>query len=215
MNKVFILGAKGQIGLTLTEILLSLSYEITLNEDEANIIALCVSSDLAKPYLENSNKILLNFTSTKIEKDNIINGIGCSTLSVLKPLFIIKELYPFIEDINVTTLFPQNALSKKSNLKNKNENIPVYTYNHNHQKEIESILKLRINMSHFITPVNKNITSSITIRFKKPIFLNDFMLKYYPCFTRDNITWNIISILDNLYEPVEYMIKKLKEKLEC
>ena len=210
-NKIFILGEAGQIGSVLKKTLEALNFEIVL-EDDADIIALCVSSEIAEPYLLNSNKILLNFTTNKIIKTNVINGIGCSTLSVIKPLLIIiKELFNKILDVNVVTLFPQNALSNKSKLKNQIKNIPIYTYEHKHQEEIENILGLTVNMSHFITPVESGIVSSITIKFKEQVHLK---LVNYECFTRDKITWNIISRVDNLQEPIDYMINKLNLKIK-
>lgn len=211
MKNIFILGKSGQIGNIFENQIKNENYNLVDNESDADIIALCVDSTTAKPYLDNSDKILLNFTSNKVKKDNVINGIGCSTLSVYKPLLLLERYFHLIEDINVTVLFPQNALSKKSIYKSEQKNIPIYTFNHNHQTEIENLLKLKINMSHFITPAQKNITSSIIIKFKENIFLDKIMVPFYPCFTRDYITWNIISELDNLNEPVEYIINKLKE----
>lgn len=209
--KVFILGSAGKIGSILMKELEKLNFEFT-DEYNADIIALCVSSKIAEPYLLNSNKILLNFTSNKIVKPNIINGIGCSTLSVIKPLLLIKELFNKITDINVVVLFPQDALSKQSKVKNKNKNIPIYTYEHKHQEEIENILGLTVNISHFITPVHSGIVSSITIKFKEQVDLNKLI--NYQCFTRDKITWNIISEIDNLHGPVDFMINKLNLKLK-
>ena len=171
-NKIFILGEAGKIGKILKKKLEILNFEVVSGEDDADIIALCVSSEIAEPYLLNSNKILLNFSTNKVSKSNVINGIGCSTLSVIKPLLIIKELFNKILDVNVVTLFPQNALSNKSKLKNQNKNIPIYTYEHKHQEEIENTLGLTVNMSHFITPVESGIVSSITIKFKEQVHLN-------------------------------------------
>lgn len=219
-TKVFILGESGQIGSVLEKRLIFLGFEVVNNEDDADIIALCTSSKVAKQaiteYLSNeeyTNKIVLNFSSTKIQTPhmpNIINGIGCSTLSVIKPLNKIKHLYGLIEDINVTVLFPKTAMSKQSkyNGNTQNQNIPIYIYEHKHQKEVQDITGLNINMSHFITQAEKDITTSITIKFKNPVNLQ-VELSEYRCFTRDEITWNIISVLDNLTEPIDYMIEKL------
>lgn len=211
--KYFILGEDGNIGKSFKNKILIKNETIVKTEEESDVIALCVNSELSKQYIKKyDDKILLNFSSYKVEKKNVINGIGCSTLSVLKPLEMIKELYSDIKDVNVTVLFPQTSLSNKSKHKSQNVNIPIHILNHKHQSELEEITGLKINMVHIITPAEKYITSSIMIKFKKEVDLKKY-IKNYELTTRDNKTWNIISVLDNIEEVVEYTLKQLRYKL--
>lgn len=209
--KFFIVGEEGNIGKTLLSKLDSdlVTKEIT----EANVIALCVNSEVAKQYVNLSKeKIYLNFSSHKFQEPNVINGIGCSTLSVLLPLLCIKNTFQYVTGpINVVTLFPQNALSSRSKFKGTKSNVPVYTLAHQHQYQIEKIIGTEINMSHFVTPADKYLTSNIFITFNKKINLFN---KIIGCDakTRDYKTWNIISKIDNVEEPINFMLKLLEQK---
>lgn len=203
--KFHIIGENGNIGTSMFE---HIKDDYVENITESDVIILCVNSTIAKEYIEiyHDTKIILNFSSYKPELKNVINGLGCSTLSVLLPLLQIQDSLTFIsQPINVVTLFPQSAISNNSKYKFKENNIPIYTLSHNHQDELESILKKDVNMSHFITPASSSITSNISITFDKKVNLFE-KLEGYQAFTRDYINWTIISIIDNIEEPIKYML---------
>lgn len=210
--KYFILGDQGKIGQSFKEKIITQKLGTIVNDElEADIIVLCVNSKIAKKYIKNySDKFLINFSSYKKEKPNVINGVGCSTLSVLKPLKLIKKYWRLIENINVNVLFPQTSLSNKSKYKDTKLNYPVYTLNHNHQYELKKLTGLKIYMSHFITPAEKFLTSSIMITFKEKVNIKK-ELKNFNIYTMDKKTWNVISVIDNIEEPIEYILKKLKK----
>ena len=216
--KYFILGEEGKIGQSFKEKILTRKLGTIVNdESESDVIVLCVNSETAKKYIKKyDDKILVNFSSYRKRKykSNVINGIGCSTLSVLKPLELIKEYYDLIENINVNVLFPQTSLSNKSKYKDSKLNVPIYTLNHNHQNELKKLTGLDINMSHFITPAEKFLTSSIMITFKDKKYKKNIKsnLKNFNIYTRDEKTWNIISVIDNIEEPIEYVLEKLKAR---
>lgn len=206
----YILGKEGKIGKYFTA---TVGIENTTdNYHEADIVVLCVPANEAKNIILNeNNRIILNFSSFKPSKPNLINGIGCSTLSIYLPLIKLKEYFHLIEgNINVVSLFPQSALSNKSENKNLSFNQPIRTLEHNHQIEIEHLLNLPVNISHFITPAEKTLTSNIFLTFKKEINLFD-IIPNYKVSTRDFLTWNIISDIDNIQDPIDYLLEKLKE----
>lgn len=207
----YILGKEGKIGKYFTA---TVGIENTTdNYQEADVVVLCVPSFDAKQIIEKENKrIIINFSSYKPSKKNLINGIGCSTLSIYKPLIELKDYFHLIEgNINVVSLFPQSALSNKSDNKNLSFCSPIYTFEHNHQFEIEKLLNIPINVSHFITPAEKTLTSNIFITFKNSINLFD-IIPNYKVSTRDFLTWNIISNIDNIQDPIDYVLEKLKEQ---
>lgn len=212
--KFHIIGKEGNIG---SAFYLQIKENYIDNITDSDILVLCVNSIVAKEYIElySESKIILNFSSYKPIQKNVINNLGCSTLSVLLPLLQIeKELIYIKEPINIVTLFPQNALSSKSKYKFKEDNIPIHTLSHNHQFELEGILKKDINMSHFITPADKNITSNIFISFSKRINLFNLIEGNFILSTKDYMNWNIISTIDNIMEPINYILKKLNKHIK-
>lgn len=218
MIKIMIIG-NGKIGNILQEKITN-KYEITNNIDEAKILALCISSEKSKDYIDTySDKIILNFSSLKSEKENVINGIGCSTLSVLKVLNEMKEnnndIYNNIEEIDVTTLFPLTAISNNSKNNNIENNKVLYVLNHKHQQELIDLTKLNINMVHILTPAKELIISTLFIKFNKKIDLEKILNnEKYMLKSKSNQNWIVISTLDNLREPVDYMINNLENYLK-